>query len=471
MAVEFAGADLGDARRDARLGGVVAAIAKDPKASFAKMSDTEADREGFYKFMRNGHIEASSLSAPHIERTAVRAERPRRVLVAHDTSEIRVDDKADIDSFLQPSRRGFLLHASLVIDGTKERTPLGLANIETIERKQGASKLRRNDGKKMRGNETAHLKDKEYERWSRGVEASEQVLSSAEEVVHVMDSEGDSYALLASMVAAKHQFVVRLCHDRVAKAAADDDKEWSHIRDVLEDAKAFKRTREVHVNRRKSRRRPNSRPARDSRVANLTFAFERIAIKRPDYLKNLVDQSELKLTVVRVFEQSPPEDVEPIEWLLLTSLAVSTMGHAEQVVDIYRQRWLIEEYFKALKTGCALRTRKLTNRNSIYNSLALFIPFAWRALAIRQAARSETSRASTAFSDDELAVLVAKAKNLRVPFTRASSSIKEALLLIAQIAGHRKSNGPPGWRPIIEGLRELATLVEGWRLAREEITR
>jgi hypothetical protein len=465
MTKEFAGADLGDLRRDARLEMVVQAIANDPKSSFARLNATEAEREGFYKFIRNHHIDSSDVLAPHVERTVERGVKARRGLVLHDTSEIRVEDGAAIDSFLQPSRRGFLLHTSLVVDATKERSPLGVVNLETIERKK-LSRCKTEDGRRLRGDETAKLKNKESERWPRGIEVSAQRLFGLDEVVHVLDAEGDSYPLLAYMVAAGHDFVVRLCHDRVAKVG---DNEWSHIREVLEDAKEFKRTREVHVNRRKGRRRPNSRPARDSRVAHLTFAFEHITVRRPAYLKNIVDQPELQLTAVRVYEKSPPDDVEPIEWILLTTLDVRNKGDAERVVDIYRKRWLIEEFFKALKTSCGFRKRKLKNRHSIYNSLTLLIPFAWRALALRQAASDEEARASTVFDDDELSILVTKAKSLRVRFTRRSSAA-DALLLVAQIAGHRKSNGPPGWGLIIDGLRELETLAAGWRMAREEIT-
>jgi IS4 transposase len=462
---EFSGADLGDLRRDARLEVVVRAIANDPKSSFARLNATEADREAFYKFIRNQHIDSSDMLAPHVERTVERAGKARRVLVLHDTSEIRVEDDAEIDSFLQPSRRGFLMHTSLVVDANRERSPLGVVNLETIERKK-LSKCKTADGRRLRGSETAKLKDKEYERWSRGIEASAQRLSDLDEVVHVLDAEGDSYSLFASMTSAEHDFVVRLCHDRVAKAG---DSEWSRVREVVEGGKEFKRTREIHVSRRKGRRRPNSRPARDSRVAHLTFAFEHITVKRPTYLKSIVDQPEIELTAVRVYEKSPPDGVEPIEWILLTSLDVSSKADAERVVDIYRQRWLIEEFFKALKTGCGFRKRKLKNRHSIYNSLHLLLPFAWRALALRQAATDDKSRASTVFDDAELSILVAKAKSLRVRFNRHSSAA-DALLLVAQIAGHRKSNGPPGWGLIIDGLRELETLAVGWRLAKEEIT-
>jgi hypothetical protein len=35
------------------------------------------------------------------------------------------------------------------------------------------------------------------------------------------------------------------------------------------------------------------------------------------------------------------------------------------VVDHYRGRWTIEEFFKAIKTGCALEARQLESKRSM----------------------------------------------------------------------------------------------------------
>jgi len=57
------------------------------------------------------------------------------------------------------------------------------------------------------------------------------------------------------------------------------------------------------------------------------------------------------LNVVVVRETSPPEDREPIQWVLYTSLPVNTMEQIRHVVRIYELRWLIECFFKYLKSG------------------------------------------------------------------------------------------------------------------------
>lgn len=459
---EFANVQLGDPRLHARLAAVAEAMAKSPEASFAAMSHNEAEREGMCRFVRNPRVEAQGLLEPHFEKTAERAKSARQVLVVHDSTEMALSEHADVQSYLAPKRKGFVAHLSLVLDATQERCPLGVIGLETIER-EAVSKLKRG-GRAMTGNETTKLKNREFERWGRGVTKSAEALAQVEQLVHVIDAEGDSYELLSAMQQSEQSFVVRLSHDRRARNTKAD-AEFSHIRALLAEAKEFKRTREVHVSKRRARRAPQAakaRPSRNARQAQLKFSFIPIVIKRPSYLKSVPE--ELQLNVVRVLEQSPPAEVAPIEWILLTNLPVGSKAQAERIVDIYRQRWLAEEFFKALKTGCAFRKRQLTNRHSIYNTLALLLPIAWRALWLRQAARDDAVLARTVLTPTELKVLHAKAKKERTPLP-SQPTAADALNFLAQIGGHRKSNGPPGWETLMRGLQRFEDLVQGWRLA------
>ena len=461
MKAEFDGAKLPDERLSSRLENVIELMSKSAGSSFARMCSTEAEREGLYRFLRNERIDPRMTLTPHLTRTVKRAGRSDRVLVIHDSTDMRLADEAEVESWLTPARKGFLAHVSLVVDEAQERRPLGLAALQTIERKRG-SKTKKN-GQRMRGAETAKLKNKEYDRWLRGVQCATSMLADeCEELVHVMDAEADSYALLAS-IAPDTSFVVRCCHNRRAKGV-QSGAGWTYVREVVEEAKEFKRTREVHVSKRRARREPQaakSRPARDARQAQLAISFTKVVLRKPSYLSELPE--ELELFAVRAYEKSPPRGAEPIDWLLLTNLNVFSKASAERVIDIYRQRWLIEEYFKALKTGCGFRKRRLTNRSSIYNSLSLLAPLAWRALLLRQNAQHSSSSAADVFSPLELRVLRARATQLGKPFDLKLDA-RTALTFLAQLGGHRPSNGPPGWETLINGLQKLESLAEGWAL-------
>jgi DDE family transposase len=70
-------------------------------------------------------------------------------------------------------------------------------------------------------------------------------------------------------------------------------------------------------------------------------------------------EQELTLNVVRVWEPKPPRGAPAVCWMLYTSEPIDTAEQLLTIVDQYRSRWVIEEFFKALKTGCAFEKRQL----------------------------------------------------------------------------------------------------------------
>jgi hypothetical protein len=57
------------------------------------------------------------------------------------------------------------------------------------------------------------------------------------------------------------------------------------------------------------------------------------------------------LTMVDVRETSTPEGGKPIHWRLLTTHPVTNVAEARRIVELYRMRWVVEEYFHTQKTG------------------------------------------------------------------------------------------------------------------------
>ncbi|MBN2800237.1 MAG: transposase [Deltaproteobacteria bacterium] len=148
-------------------------------------------------------------------------------------------------------------------------------------------------------------------------------------------------------------------------------------------------------------------------------------------------------------------------WLLWTTLPVDTEEQISRVVDIYRKRWLIEEHFKALKTGCSLEKRQARSLGSWLNTAALRMPQAWRLLRLRLLSRKEHGLpASVVFSPLEVRILqqlVPKAKLRRAPKLRA------AMLAVANLEGFQRSNGEPVWLILGRGLEKLLTAARGAR--------
>ena len=137
---------------------------------------------------------------------------------------------------------------------------------------------------------------------------------------------------------------------------------------------------------------------------------------------------------------------------------IQTIADIEFVVDTYRARWVIEEYFKSLKTGCAFEKRQLVGKRSILNALAVFVPIAWRLLLLRTEARHAKRRpVERVVSALELKILRGRPKS-KLP---EDPTPRDVFYEIARLGGHLKNNGEPGWLTLGRGFEKLALMNAG----------
>jgi hypothetical protein len=455
---EFGGVRLGDRRLDARLRQVIAALAAEPTASFPKAFASEAALEAGYRFFANDGISAGDILAPHLESTALRCERSRAALVIHDTTEFMFNGETRREGLgrLRSSGQGFFAHFALAFSDDGLARPLGTLSLEAIVRPPHR-KGGRSAGKRRKD------PTNEGRRWARAVENSERLLADGCKAVHVMDREGDSYELLIDLVQAKRDFVIRAAHDRVIEELEGARR----LSEALPTAPAlFERM--VPLSSRKSEATSKSRrihPGRDTRLAKLSFRTRAVTVLRPGSV--LVEQRpSVELNVVHVTEVDTPAAASAIEWKLLTTLPVSTAEQVARVVDIYRARWRIEEFFKALKTGCIFEKRQLESFHGLLNALAVFTPIAWRLLLLRSTARSDDldKPATTVMPQSRVRALVTLA-NSRGSKLSDTPTVREALLGVARIGGHIKNNGEPGWLVLGRGYEDLLIFEAGWLAA------
>ena len=129
--------------------------------------------------------------------------------------------------------------------------------------------------------------------------------------------------------------------------------------------------------------------------------------------------------------------------------------------------WAIEEFFKALKTGCAYEKRQLETFHALRNALALFAPLAWQLLLLRtEAQHRPRTPASVVLGEDHIAVLRAAGRRPLPP----QPSTSDVLLAIAALGGHLRRNGEPGWLVLGRGLEKLEVLTAGWCLRKSSET-
>jgi hypothetical protein len=461
---EFVGAKLPDVRLNRRLEMLVEAVARDPSASLPKMMGSESEREAAYRFLSNARVEFDTVLRPHLNQSADRSVAAGRVLAIHDTSTFKlVGSRGDDLGYINTGARGFFLHATIAVENDDARRCLGLLKATTHLRER----VRRTEKKVLSGAECAALEDRESRRWWDHVAAVHELLAERCEVIHVADSEADNFTLLSNMVGAGCRFVTRMARDRRARCRGDEP--WMRVSKATGAAEHIAE-REVPLSARGEHRPPKTLkkyPARDARVATLRFAATSIELKRPPYLDKRYPAA-LEVNVVRVYESEAPAGVEPVEWFLFTTEPVGTRDEVLAVVDIYRRRWAIEEYFRAVKTGCGYEQRQLETRHAWMIALAITLPIAWRLLHLRTIARRTPSAPATdALSATEVDVL----RHLRPGRLSARPTVREAMLLVAEFGGHIKNNGEPGWLVLHRGMSKLQALAEGVELARQMRTR
>jgi hypothetical protein len=169
------------------------------------------------------------------------------------------------------------------------------------------------------------------------------------------------------------------------------------------------------------------------------------------------------VNVVHAIELDPPAGCEAVSWVLLTTEPVASREDILRVLKAYRARWLIEEFFKALKTGCKVQQMQLETYHGLTNGLAIFLPIAWQALLLRSTHRNEPAApAERVLSPTQIAVLRAKLPKL-MP---ARATVDDALRAVAYVGGHFIKK-LPGWQVLCRGFEELLMIEEGWKLAQE----
>jgi hypothetical protein len=74
----------------------------------------------------------------------------------------------------------------------------------------------------------------------------------------------------------------------------------------------------------------------------------------------------IRVQVISAVEDNPPPGVEPVSWLLLTTLPVTGFEDVVQILRWYSYRWLIERYHYVLKSGCRLEQLQLKTADRIH---------------------------------------------------------------------------------------------------------
>lgn len=441
-------AELGDPRMVRRAVALAEALAEAPNKTLPKAWSTPSELEAAYRFLRNPRTEFEALVGAFQQCTHESALEKKRILAIHDTTDIECPAAVPEEvGHLQTGKPGFYLHHALAVPVDDVISPLGILWSQLWGRAQRSTKR----GNNLSGAALAKLQERESERWLEGVSEATAWAQGCEQVVHVMDREADNYRLFEHLRQLGTDFIVRMRHDR----RVDDGV----LTEALYDA-PVKFCRTVPLSRRRAKTIPNyTHRARETREAKLVIRSATVEILPPSYMSL---SEPIELNVIQVLEEDPPKGEEPIAWVLATSLPVKTKAQVATVLDFYRARWLIEEFHKALKTGCMIEKRQLESFESVTTLLALSYPIACEILRLRSHARNTSVFASAVMRASLLKCLRLHPKAR--PLVE-EPTMEEALAVIAGLGGYIKRKEPPGWQTIAAGYLEIQAFERGWLAA------
>lgn len=431
---EFEGVSLGDKRLDRRVPAIVERLAADPSASFPELLVTQKEQEAFYRFLRNERVSLPSLLRPHVAATVERARQWGVVVVAHDSTEVSFRNAGRKELYeIRKGSYGFGIHLSLAVGFGPVPCPLGAIAAAVHP-----------DAKSNRG------------RWLEQALETDSRLEGHSACIHVMDREADVYSLFAGLINADARFVVRARHDRIL---APELGQEPSLLDQLQRQAEVLATRDVVISARRATAKTSmpderkARPPRNSRKARLAIRACQVTLPRPPRQDKSAPRT-LQLNIVEARERRPPRNCEPVHWLLATTEPISTPDDLLRVIDLYRTRWVIEEYFKALKTGCAYESRQLEQLDTFTVALGLFIPIAWQLLLLKSATRLPNASARTVLSASHLPLLRALCahNDHKLP---TKPSARDVMMGIARLGGHIRQNGAPGWQVLWRGYKKI----------------
>lgn len=436
---------LGDERLHKRLVQVVEALAAQPTASVPQATGSWAATKATYRFWDSRKVTPQAIRAAHQDSTVRRVAQEPRVLVIQDSTELDFSHHPKtrgLGPLSAPTHQGLHVHSALGVrlDGV----PLGLVHQEVWVRDP------EDLGKAARRRQLPTA-EKESQRWLDAERATLAILPEDVGVITVGDAEADIFDLFAQERRPGADLLIRATHNRVVSDAAR--YLWPAVRRGVPGGQV-----EVSIGRREDR---------PPRQATLTLRWTPVTLQPPRNRPQRAQLRPLALSAVLAEEEQPPAGVVPICWLLVTTLAVTTLAAALQCVRWYSSRWLIEQYHYVLKSGCRVEHLQLETAARLERALASYAIVAWRLLWLTyQARRQPTASCAVALAPHEWQALYCTIH--RTPTLPAvAPTLTEAVRWIAQLGGFlgRKRDGDPGVKTLWRGLQRLQDIAATWQLA------
>jgi hypothetical protein len=344
-----------------------------------------------------------------------------------------------------------LLHAALALDADTDAV-LGLVDAQVWNRNKGKATPRRSRA-------TA---DKESQRWLSVAAQAGTALSAARSITVISDRESDIYEHFAQRPT-NVELLVRSNWNRKINLPSGAPTQLFAFVDGLPEASRFNVT-------------IPAAPGRKERTAVLALRFSPVTLckPRPSPAPDLPDA--IRLTMVDVREVSSSHDGKPIHWRLLTTHVVTSSKKARRIVDLYRRRWTIEEFFRTLKTaGFDIEEADIGEPDVMMKFVAAV---AVATVTIMQLVRSRdgttNEQLADAFDPDDKPVLETLSAELEGATDKQKNphpkgTLAFAAWVIARLGGWTAYYGKPGPKVMRIGLEDFRRIKYGTTLMRKNV--
>jgi len=435
---EFGNAQLGHERLRKRLIKIARDFYARPQAQIPQACQSRAATKAAYRFFQHPETTMDALLEPHVEATQQRIGKEKIVLAVQDTTSLNYSthpathDLGPIGSS-PDGIVGLIVHDTMAF--SLEGTPLGLVDVQCWARNGDEF------GKKHQRRERP-IEQKESYKWLQSYQKTAQIQQQCPNttLVSVGDREADIYELfhLALENPSGPKLLVRAEQDRLL--ADGQGHLWSMV-----EQQARAGIQQLQVPRRGNRR---------AREAQLEIRFLEVLLKPP---KGKASYGPLTLWAVLAQEIDAPPSVEPLRWMLLTTLPVDSFDGALEKLNWYAKRWGIEIFHRTLKSGCKIEERQLGSAIRIEACLAIDLVVAWRVYYLTKLGREVPHVPCTVFFE-EAEWISLTAFITRNPVAPAQPpSLREAIRMVASLGGFlgRKADGEPGTKSLWLGLQRL----------------
>jgi hypothetical protein len=443
---EFKKINYGDKRIDKRFRKVTDQLSASPTQSINQSCKVWADTKAAYRLFDNEKVTKEKILGSHQELTIERLKSHKTVLLLQDTTYLDFT-KHKKKSGLGPigtedqDIRGIILHSTLA--ETETGLPLGLLNQEIWIRKE-EEKGHREKRKEL------PIEEKESNKWLISLEKSEKMKPEGVSFVTVCDRESDVYDFFVKARELNSKVLVRAAQDR--KLSGETCKLWEYM-----EGQEIKGRLEIEIPQKDKQKK---------RKAILSVRYATITLNPPQHLKASEKKKLGTITIDAVLAQeiNAPSNVTPLEWMLLTNVAVKTFEDAVERLNWYKRRWDIEVYHKVIKSGCCVENCRLQTLNRLIPYIILCCIIAWRLLWMTKINREEPDAPCIAVLDEhEWKALYVNIHSTKV-LPEKLPTVREVIRWIGQLGGFlaRKGDKEPGITAIWRGWERLQDIAHMW---------